>query len=103
MIHNMIDLARHYGVDTSGTKAEVVKRLERAIYKYTNCGAWIQEKMDGVLVGSIVEGSDSEFSHFLSFPFNEEDFSNTILWLEDMCEEEWLRVWHNLEDGNESE
>jgi hypothetical protein len=88
----MIDLARHYGVDTSGTDAEVVKRLERAIYKYTDCGAWIQERMSGVLIGSIVEGSDAEFSTFLTFPFKEEDFSNTIQWLEAACSEEWHRA-----------
>lgn len=28
------------------------------MYKYTNCGAWIQFNEDGVKLGSIVEGSD---------------------------------------------
>lgn len=33
-----------------------VKRIERLIYKYTECGAWISIEDDGIKLGSIVEG-----------------------------------------------
>lgn len=39
-----------------------IKRIEKAIYKGTDCGAWIKFDENGIMVGSIVEGSDAEFS-----------------------------------------
>ena len=33
-------------------------RISRGVYKYTDCGAWIEFKEDGIRLGSIVEGSD---------------------------------------------
>jgi hypothetical protein len=51
---------------------EDLDRLKRAIYKGTNCGAWIceTEEKNGLMVGSIVEGVDSETETFtLTFPF----------------------------------
>jgi hypothetical protein len=34
------------------------KRIQRAVYKCTDCGAWIEFDADGITLGSIVEGSD---------------------------------------------
>lgn len=36
--------------------------IDRSVYKNTDCGAWCQFDEYGILVGSIVEGSDAEFS-----------------------------------------
>jgi hypothetical protein len=38
------------------------KDIDRAIYKGTACGAWVRFDADGIKVGTIVEGSDAEFS-----------------------------------------
>lgn len=32
--------------------------IKRGVYKYTDCGAWIEFNENGVKLGSIVEGSD---------------------------------------------
>ncbi|MFZ9681385.1 MAG: hypothetical protein ACO3CL_08195 [Bacteroidia bacterium] len=40
--------------------------IDRALYKGTDCGAWIKFDADGILVGTIVEGSDAEFSERIS-------------------------------------
>jgi hypothetical protein len=39
-----------------------VGRIDRAIYKGTSCGAWIRFDAEGIKVGTIVEGSDAEYS-----------------------------------------
>lgn len=36
--------------------------ISRVIYKTTACGAWVQFDSQGILVGTIVEGSDAEYS-----------------------------------------
>lgn len=38
--------------------AENEAQVERHLYKYTDSGAWIQFKEDGIVIGSIVEGND---------------------------------------------
>jgi len=35
-------------------------KIERGVYKYTDCGAWISFREDGIELGSIVEGCDFE-------------------------------------------
>lgn len=48
------DLARYVGADD-------VARIERRVYKDTDCGAWVDlQDPKSVLVGTIVEGSDVE-------------------------------------------
>ena len=49
-------IAEIYGCDA---KAESVNR---AVYKNTDCGAWVAFDEAGIKVGTIVEGSDAEFS-----------------------------------------
>lgn len=99
MIHNIQELARYYCVDDSGTDAAIVARLDREVYRGTSCGAHVTLKTGGVLVGSIVEGSEAEYSNFLRFPFTEMAFDDTLEWLEDECCAEWHRA--NEEDGYE--
>lgn len=38
------------------------RAIDRAVYKGTECGAWVSFDETGILVGSIVEGSEAEFS-----------------------------------------
>ena len=37
-------------------------RINKAIYKGTSCGAWVKFDEEGIMVGTIVEGSDAEHS-----------------------------------------
>lgn len=90
IINNIRELAEdHLGIE--------VKHLERAIYKDTECGAWITWDDDHVCVGSIVEGSDAEFSKTFSFPFPSHEYDNWIETLEEWCDE----AWHEANDFSE--
>lgn len=42
-----------------GTNINLIKK---AIYKGTDCGAWVEFDSEGIIVGTIVEGSDSSYS-----------------------------------------
>ena len=101
MIRNIYDLADHFGVDASGTIAEVEDRLTRAIYRGTDCGAWIQSYPNSIVLGSIVEGSDAEFTEGLDYPFTGDDFDAKLAYLEEQCDHEWHRA--NEENANENE
>lgn len=62
---------------------DTVATAEKAVYKGTECGAWIKFEDDGVTVGSIVKGSDDEVTRDkLLYPFEEKEF------------------WDNLDDIN---
>lgn len=54
----MLALRAHFDADSSAD----IKDINRAVYKQTACGAWVQinEKAE-LIFGSIVEGSDAEF------------------------------------------
>lgn len=43
-----------------------IKAIEKAVYKGTDCGAWVKFDAQGILVGTIVEGSDAEYSERVS-------------------------------------
>ena len=63
----------------------------KAIYKGTNCGAWLSIKdKDIIQIGSIVEGVD-ECAHTqeLVWPFDSADFWNAVNRVEDDCSRIW--------------
>lgn len=49
-------LCEHFCVDRS--KADWIERLKRAVYKNTDCGAWVEVTDNHLVMGSIVEGCD---------------------------------------------
>ena len=59
-VNNIEEYASYLGIP--------VDSLKRSIYKYTDCGAWIDWDDNRVTIGSIVEGSDAEFSKTFLFP-----------------------------------
>ena len=72
-----------------------VPTIQRQVYKYTRCGAWIEIDYTGgtVDVGSIVEGSDVEVrADTLRWPFTAEAFWDTLRWVEDEAEMYWLEA-----------
>lgn len=86
VINNIHDLATHFGT--------TVDRLERDFYKYTDCGAWIKWDSSSVAFGTIVEGSDAEFSDDLIFPFSSEFFDQCLEELENQAD----IAWHEAND-----
>ena len=92
IINNINDILAYRG-------AKDVNQLERDMYKYTACGAWIFCDDEGVTVGSIVEGSDAEFSNSFFYPFSSDDFDSWIDELEMLVDE----AWHEANDDLKSE
>ena len=73
--------------------------LKHDLYKYTDCGAWISWTTSGVTVGSIVEGSDAEFSETFCFPFSSETMDAWIEELEELVDQ----AWHEANDDDKTE
>lgn len=69
-----------------------VDRLEKDMYNYTDCGAWITWDEDGITIGSIVEGSDAEFEQSFAFPFEKEEVDIWIDELEHLVEDAWIEA-----------
>ena len=91
MINNLSDLFAHVGVDN-------FESLEKAIYKGTECGAWLAtigdevspEGVEGVKVGSIVEGSDAcAETRELEFPFESKEFWDACQAVDDEASALW--------------
>ena len=83
-----IDLYGTEPIDTARAQAAI----EKAIYKGTDCGAWIGYEDDGVKLGSIVEGvEETTETHFLAYPFEASDFWNAL----ERIEEEAGEIWDN--------
>jgi len=53
-----------YGI-TPGDK-DAAKLIDKYAYKFTDCGAWVKFDSQGIVVGTIVEGSDAEYSERIS-------------------------------------
>lgn len=85
------DIATYFGT--------TVNRLEHDVYKYTDCGAWVSWDDGSVSIGSIVEGSDAEFSKTFSFPFTSRELE---AWLEDL-ENLTDEAWHEANDDPDYE
>ena len=73
--------------------------LERSVYKYTDCGAWIEWDEKEIRIGSIVENSDAVFScDPLIFPFDTQEYYDAIEWLEQETSIEWNRCNYGDEE-----
>ena len=74
-----------------------VDRLERDVYKYTNCGAWINWDEKSFTIGSIVEGSDAEFDKTFEYPVESEAVDAWLDELDRLTDE----AWHEANDEEE--
>jgi hypothetical protein len=86
--------------------AENEKQCERNLYKYTDCGAWIEFKEWGIRLGSIVEGSDEGTEVFelrYGKGFSKKLIEKTIKTIEEQASAIW--DWANKirEDGKTDE
>lgn len=67
--------------------------LRKAIYKGTDCGAWIKVNDKSVTLGSIVEGSDAEIGPYtITFPFDATTFWETLNFIDGEAGREWYAV-----------
>ena len=86
-----------------GCGENTIEDLQRNVYKYTACGAYVSEveppdRPKALLVSSIVEGVDDGTEiHCLHYPFTIEEFQNTLQSVEDEAEEIWNST-HGCED-----
>ena len=107
-VNNLQDL-----LSLRGCGEETLENLQRNVYKYTACGAWVSEGEQGVFLGSIVEGSDQcTMTHNLQYPFTIDQFQDALQAVEDEADEIW-KATHGCEDchdhpqvdewGNENE
>ena len=80
-INNINDLTSHFGTTP--------EQLEHDLYKGTDCGAWINWTCSKVNIGSIVEGSDAEFSESFEFPFDSSAVDNWLEELETLTTSAW--------------
>ena len=89
IINNINDYASYLGT--------TVHSLKRDVYKYTDCGAWINWNDKSMSIGSIVEGSDAEFSKSFTFPVNIKYIDDWFNELERLTDE----AWHEANDYDE--
>lgn len=89
-INNIDDYANYLGITTDC--------VERAIYKSTDCGAWITWNDDTITIGSIVEGSDAEFAKTFHFPTSTNNINAWLDELDSLTNEAWLEANEYEED-----
>lgn len=84
------------------------KAIYRAVYKGTSCGAWVRFDEQGIMVGTIVEGSEAEHSERIDLAGIECDengekelnrrFWEAIQRCEDFSAEVWAEMDAEAED-----
>lgn len=90
MINNTQELSEQY----FGLEVALESKMKRALYKGTDCGAWIEFDADGVRVGSIVEGCDfGTASYNLKYPFEKSDLEERLQAIEKEADAVWK--WAN--------
>lgn len=74
------------------------EQAQRHLYKYTDCGAWVEFTPEGVRVGSIVEGADfGTHIYPLSYPMLSADLDARIK----AIEEEADLIWQWANEGDQ--
>ena len=87
-------VAVHFGLE----KGCPVHRIEKALFKGTACGAWIEFPDDGLVVGSIVEGSDVDCESYSFDWTGEEDVESFLTNALDEIEMEAEELWRECND-----
>ena len=85
-INSRADVAAHFGMALD----DPWHRVEKAVYKGTDCGAWIECTETELRVGSIVEGSDVDCqTHILTLPTTGEALDEAFKAVEPEAQEIW--------------
>lgn len=95
-IHDLGQLCEAVGVDE-------FHDIAKAVYKATDCGAFVTAEAGQVVVGSIVEGVDyGTENHILVYPFTLSDFWEAIEKVELEAEMIWSAT-HGCDDCGEED
>lgn len=81
-------------------KAIGTNNLQKTVYKYTDCGAWIDTETEGqITMGSIVEGVDqcTETYTLIFGKFTLNDFNKALDQIEDEAKQIWNET-HGCDD-----
>lgn len=91
IVRSVRDLAGFiHGDDETASEEELMRRIDRGIYKGTDCGAWVAQRPNGIAIGSIVEGADYDAeTKELQFPFTMAQFWDACQAVEDSADEIW--------------
>ncbi len=90
----MIEIIKNQQDMLNALSADNVEDAKRNVYKYTDCGAWIEFELDGIRVGSIVEGCSFGTAIYpLKYPFTDADYDARITAIE--AEADALWDWAN--------
>lgn len=73
--------------------AENEKQCERILYKYTDCGAWIEFQDWGIRLGSIVEGWEDEGTKTFELTYGKGFSNKAIQKTIDTIEEQANLIW----------
>ncbi len=101
MVHNLRDFLK---ARRCGEKS--FDEVKKNTFKFTDCGAWIEEgravtAVEGIVVGSIVEGADYDATtHVLSYPFEIQEFWDALKEVEMEADQIWREV--NEEDDKDT-
>jgi hypothetical protein len=92
----MTEIIRHQKDMLDLLAADNVEQAKHHVYKYTDCGAWIEFMPDGIRVGSIVEGCDFGTAIYpLKYTFTDADYEARIA----AIEAESDALWHWANEG----
>jgi hypothetical protein len=94
ILNNLKDVADYFGANHP-----TVDSITRCLYMGTDCGARFDTCLDGFVIGSIVEGSDAEFSEGFEWGISSDVVDAYIKTLESQCSEAWNEA--NCEDEEE--
>ena len=93
MINNNIDLWNAMMGDTVNefTEEEAKAKVEKAVFKYTECGCSYSSDTSGVSLAGYAEGSEVELpEHILPWGFTYDEFNNVMA----IADQEGVAEWH---------
>ena len=80
MINNIYELAKLFNIDNTNnlTIEQINEKINRYLFKYTDCGMSVYIECDGITLGSIVEGWDEGYIEApkLFYPIDEKDIDD---------------------------
>lgn len=80
MITDIYELAKFFGVDNANdlTIEQIDEKINRYLFKYTDCGMSVHIEDDGITLGSIVEGWDEGYVEApkLFYPIDKKDIND---------------------------
>lgn len=78
-------IADSIGIESKNIKgSELRRKIDRAIYKGTDCGAWVRFDEKGIIVGTIVEGRNEEYVERIQLPQDDDP--------QELCKRFWAAI-----------